>query len=241
MVMLQSGIRASLGIKVTGPDLETIQQVSVNMERIIREIPSIDPATVIADRAVSKPYLEIHLDRQALGQYGISVAQVLDVIEFAIGGRRITTTVEGRERYPVRVRYVRELRDDLEALGKILVPAPDGTQIPLMQMAEIIYVRGPGVIKAEDTFLVGYILFDKNEGHAEVEVIEQVKAYLKEKMENGDLYIPNGVSYTFTGTYENQLRAEKRLALILPLALLIIFVILYLQFNSVATTSLVFS
>ena len=241
MVMLQSGIRSSLGIKVTGPDLETIQQVSVNMERIIREIPSIDPATVIADRAVSKPYLEIRLDRQALGQYGISVAQVLDVIEFAIGGRRITTTVEGRERYPVRVRYVRELRDDLEALGKILVPAPDGTQIPLMQMAEIIYVRGPGVIKAEDTFLVGYILFDKNEGHAEVEVIEQVKAYLKEKMENGDLYIPNGVSYTFTGTYENQLRAEKRLALILPLALLIIFVILYLQFNSVATTSLVFS
>ncbi len=241
MVMLQSGIRANLGIKVTGPDLETIQQVSVNMERIIRDIPSIDPATVIADRVISKPYLEIHLDRQALAQYGISVEQVLNVIEFAIGGRRITTTVEGRERYPVRVRYVRELRDDLEALGKILVPAPDGTQIPLMQMADIIYVRGPGVIKAEDTFLVGYILFDKKQGYAEAEVIDQVKAYLNEKMDSGGLLIPNGVSYAFTGTYENQMRAEKRLAIILPLALLIIFVILYLQFNSVATTSLVFS
>lgn len=241
MVMLQSGIRASLGIKVTGPDLETIQQVSVNMERIIRDIPGIDPATVIADRAVSKPYIEIHLDRQALGQYGISVGQALNVIEFAIGGKRITTTVEGRERYPVRVRYVRELRDDLEALGKILVPAPDGTQIPLMQMAEIIYVRGPAVIKAEDTFLVGYILFDKKQGYAEVEVIDQVKESLKEEVESGGLQIPNGVSYAFTGTYENQQRAEKRLALILPLALLIIFVILYLQFNSVATTALVFS
>ena len=241
MVMLQSGIRASLGIKVTGPDLETIQQVSVNMERIIRDIPSIDPATVIADRSISKPYLEIHLDRQALGQYGISVAQVLDVIEFAIGGRRITTTVEGRERYPVRVRYVRELRDDLEAIGKILVPAPDNTQIPLMQMADITYVRGPGVIKAEDTFLVGYILFAKKQGYAEVEVIDQVRESLKEQMDSGGLLIPTGVSYAFVGTYENQVRAEKRLAIVLPLALMIIFVILYLQFNSVATTSLVFS
>jgi len=241
MVMLQSGIRASLGIKVTGPDLETIQRVSVDMERIMRDIPSIDPATVIADRAVSKPYLEINLDRQALAQYGISVAQVLNVIEFAIGGRTITTTVEGRERYPVRVRYVRELRDDLESLGKILVPAPDGTQIPLMQMSDIMYVRGPGVIKAEDTFLVGYILFDKRQGYAEVQTIDQVKERLKEAIDSGHLQIPTGVSYAFTGTYENQLRAEKRLAIILPLALLIIFVILYLQFNSVATTSMVFS
>ncbi|MCF8120648.1 MAG: efflux RND transporter permease subunit [Deltaproteobacteria bacterium] len=241
MVMLQSGIRAKMGIKVTGPDLETIQRVSLNMEGVIRDIPSIDPATVIADRVISKPYLEIHLDRQALAQYGIRVEQVLEVIEVAIGGKRITATVEGRERYPVRVRYVRELRDDLEVLGKILVPAPDGTQIPLMQMAEITYVRGPGVIKAEDTFLVGYVLFDKKEGFAEVEVIDQVAARLKEAIDQGELVIPDGASYAFTGTYENQQRAEKRLAIILPLALLIIFVILYLQFNSVATTSLVFS
>ena len=241
MVMLQSGIRASLGIKVKGPDLETIQRVSVNMEHIMRDVPSVDPRTVIADRAVSKPYLEINLDRQALAQYGISVGGVLEVIEFAIGGRAVTTTVEGRERYPVRVRYVRELRDDLESLGKILVPAPDGTQIPLMQMADIMYVRGPGVIKAEDTFLVGYILFDKKQGYAEVQTIDQVKERLTEEIERGGLEIPNGISYAFTGTYENQLRAEKRLAIILPLALLIIFVILYLQFNSVATTSMVFS
>jgi len=241
MVMLQSGIRAGMGIKVTGPDLETIQRVSVNMEHIMRDISSVDPATVIADRPVSKPYLEIDLDRLALGQYGISVEQVLNVIEFAIGGRTLTTTVEGRERYPVRVRYARELRDDLETLGKILVPAPDGTQIPLTQMADIMYIRGPGVIKAEDTFLVGYILFDKKEGYAEVQTVEEVKERLREAVESGILEIPTGVSYAFTGTYENQLRAEKRLELILPLALLIIFVILYLQFGSVSTTSLVFS
>jgi Cu(I)/Ag(I) efflux system membrane protein CusA/SilA len=241
MVMLQSGIRASMGIRVTGPDLETIQEVSLQLENFIREVPSISPATVVADRIVGKPYLEIHVDRQAIAQYGISLQQVLDVVEFAIGGKRITTTVEGRERYPVRVRYVRELRDNLESLGKVLVPAQDGTQIPLMQMADILYVRGPQVIKGEDTFLVGYVLFDKLPGRAEVDVVEEVRDYLKERIESGEFILPGGVSYAFTGTYENQVRSEKRLKIILPVALIIIFIILYLQFNSVATSALVFS
>jgi Cu(I)/Ag(I) efflux system membrane protein CusA/SilA len=241
MVMLQSGIRASMGIRVTGPDLETIQKVSIEIEAYLREVPSISPATVVADRIIGKPYLEIHIDRQAIAQYGISLQQVLDVIEFAIGGKRITTTVEGRERYPVRVRYIRELRDSLESLGRVLVPSQYGTQIPLMQMAEIIYVRGPQVIKGENTFLVGYVLFDKLPGRAEVDVVEEVRDYLKEKIDNGEFILPGGVSYAFTGTYENQVRSEKRLKIILPVALVIIFVILYLQFNSVATSSLVFS
>jgi Cu(I)/Ag(I) efflux system membrane protein CusA/SilA len=241
MVMLQSGIRASMGIKVSGPDLKTIQKVSLQIEEYLREVPSIDPATVIADRVIGKPYLEIHIDRQAIAQYGISLKQVLDVIEFAIGGRRITTTVEGRERYPVRVRYTRELRDSLESLGKVLVPAPDGTQIPLMQMARIIYERGPQVIKGENTFLVGYVLFDKKPDLAEVDVIEETRDYLRGKIDNGEFVLPAGVSYAFAGTYENQVRSEKRLKVILPVALIIIFVILYLQFNSLATSSLVFS
>lgn len=241
MVMLQSGIRASMGIRVTGPDLETIQKVSIQIEEYLREAPSISPATVVADRIVGKPYLEIDIDRQAIAQYGISLQQVLDVIEFAIGGKRITTTVEGRERYPVRVRYVRELRDNLDSLGKVLVPARDGTQIPLMQMADIVYVRGPQVIKGENTFLVGYVLFDKLPGRAEVDVVEEVRDYLKEKIDAGEFILPGGVSYTFTGTYENQVRSEKRLKMILPVALMIIFIILYLQFNSVAISSLVFS
>jgi Cu(I)/Ag(I) efflux system membrane protein CusA/SilA len=241
MVMLQSGIRAGMGIRVTGPDLETIQQVSVRIEKYLRKVPVIDPRTVIADRVIGKPYLEIHVDRQVIAQYGIRLQQVLDVIEFAIGGKRITTTVEGRERYPVRVRYIRELRDDLESLGKVLVPAPDGTQIPLTQLADIIYVRGPQVIKAEDTFLAGYVLFDGRPGHAEVNVVEAARDYLKEKLDSGMLRLPAGVTYAFTGTYENQVRSTKRLMVIVPVALIIIFIILYLQFNSAATSALVFS
>ena len=241
LVMLQSGIRASTGIRITGPDLKSIQDVSLRIEALLRDVPAIEPATVIADRVIGKPYIEIRIDREAIAQYGINTEQALQVIEFAIGGKPITTTVEGRERYPVRIRYIRELRDDLESLGHVLVASPKGFQVPLMQLAEIAYVRGPGVIKGEDTFLAGYVLFDRKEGHSEVEVVEQARDYLKEKMEYGEFRLPAGVSYAFTGTYINQVRSEKRLMVILPLAFFIIFGILYLQFNSVSTSALVFS
>jgi len=241
IVMLQSGMRAPMGVKIKGPDLETIERVGLQIERYLKEVPAIDPSTVIADRIVGKPYLEIDIDRQAIARYGIKLRKVQDVIEVAIGGRRITTTVEGRERYPVRIRYLRELRDNIEALGRILVPAPDGTQIPLIQLAEIRYVRGPQVIKSEDTFLVGYVLFDKRPGYAEVEVVEQAQDYLRRKIASGELELPGGVSFSFAGSYENQVRSEKKLRVVLPLALFIIFMILYLQFRSISTTTLVFS
>ncbi|MEE9294992.1 MAG: efflux RND transporter permease subunit, partial [Phycisphaerae bacterium] len=241
IVMLQSGMRAPMGVKVKGPSLEALDKFVLQIERLLKEVPSVEPAAVIADRIIGKPYLEIDIDRQAIARYGIKLRQVQDVIEVAIGGRRITTTVEGRERFPVRVRYLRELRDSIEALDKILVPAPGGARIPLIQLARITYVRGPQVIKSEDTFLVGYVLFDMKPGHAEVDVVEQADAYLKEKIATGELEIPAGVSFTFAGTYENQVRSEKKLMVVLPLALFIIFMILYLQFKSVVTTSLVFT
>ena len=219
MVMLQSGIRAPMGIRVMGPDLEAIQQASIQMEAHLRHVPSISPGTVIADRVLGKPYLEIHIDRRAIAQYGINLQQVLDVIEFSIGGKRVTTTVEGRERYAVRVRYARELRDSLESLGRVLVPSSDGTQIPLMQLAQIIYVQGPQSIKGENTFLVGYILFDKIAGHAEANVVEDARDHLQQRIDSGELILPSGVSYAFTGTYENQSRSATRLAIILPLSL----------------------
>jgi Cu(I)/Ag(I) efflux system membrane protein CusA/SilA len=149
--------------------------------------------------------------------------------------------VEGRERYPVRVRYMRELRDDIESLGKVLVAAQDGTRIPLIQLAEINYVPGPQVIKSENTFITGYVLFDKKPGYAETNVVEAAREYLLEKIEDGELELPDGTSYSFTGNYENQIRADKKLRLILPLALLLIFIILYWQFRSVSTSALVFS
>jgi Cu(I)/Ag(I) efflux system membrane protein CusA/SilA len=241
IIMLQSGMRAPMGVKVKGPDLETIERVGLEIERFLKEVPAVEALTVSADRIVGKPYLEIDIDREAIARYGVSIAQVQDVIEVAVGGRRATTTVEGRERYPVRIRYMRELRDRIETLGEILVPSADGAQIPLIQLAEIRYVRGPQAIKSEDTFLVGYVVFDKKPGYAEVDVVEQCRQYLDEKTASGEFPIPEGVNYTFSGTYENQIRAQKTLAVVIPLALLIIFIILYFQFHSAATSLLVFS
>jgi Cu(I)/Ag(I) efflux system membrane protein CusA/SilA len=241
LVMLQSGMRAPMGVKIKGPDLETIEKVGYDIERLLKEVPSVEPSAVIADRIVGKPYLEIDIDREAIARYGMHIRQVQDVIEVAIGGKQITTTVEGRERYPVRVRYQRELRTSLDDLGRILIPAPDGTQIPLIEIAEIRFIRGPMVIKAEDTFLIGYVIFDKKPDYAEVDVVEAAQAYLAGKIESGEFEIPAGVSYVFAGSYENQIRSEKRLMMVLPLALLVIFLLLYFQFKQVPTTLLVFS
>ncbi len=241
IVMLQSGMRAPMGVKVKGPDLETIDKVGLDIERFLKEVPSVEPAAVIADRIVGKPYIEIDIDRQAIARYGIRIRDVQDVIEVAIGGKRITTTIEGRERFPVRVRYMRELRDSIESIDEILVPASDGAQIPLVQLADIRYVRGPQAIKSEDTSLVGYVLFDMKPGYAEVDVVEDCQRYLKEKIDSGEFVLPAGVNYVFAGSYENQIRAQKTLMLVIPLALFIIFLILYFQFKAVTTSLLVFS
>ena len=241
IVMLQSGMRAPMGVKVKGPDLETIDRVGLQIEQYLKEVPSVEASAVIADRIVGKPYLEIDIDREAIARYGLTIRKVQDVIEVAIGGRLVTTTVEGRERYPVRVRYARELRDTLEELGRILVPTPTGAQIPLIQLAVFNYVRGPQAIKSEDTFLVGYVLFDMKPGQAEVDVVEDAQRYLAEKIASGEFEVPAGVSYAFAGSYENQVRSEKKLLLVMPLALFAIFMILYLQFRSAVTTAMVFS
>ncbi|MCJ7692096.1 MAG: efflux RND transporter permease subunit, partial [Sedimentisphaerales bacterium] len=219
IVMLQSGMRAPMGVKIKGPDLETIEKVGLEIERLLKDVASVEPSAVIADRIVGKPYIEIDIDREATARYGVSIRDVQDVIEVAIGGRRVTTTVEGRERYPVRIRYMRELRDRIETIGRILVRAADGAQIPLIQLADIRYVRGPQAIKSEDTFLVGYVLFDMKAGHAEVDVVEDCRDYLKEKIAAGEFILPEGVSYVFAGSYENQVRAQKKLVVIVPLAL----------------------
>ena len=241
IVMLQSGMRAPMGLKVYGPNLQTIEDVALQIEGLLKQVPSVKAEAVLADRIVGKPYLEIKIDREAIARYGIKIQMVQDVIEVAVGGKPITMTVEGRERYPVRVRYMRELRDSVEALDDILVAAPDGTQIPLRELASIEYLRGPQMIKSENTFLVGYVIFDKQPGLAEVEVVEQARDFLSAMIDAGELELPAGVSYQFTGSYENQVRAEKKLRVILPLALFAIWMILYFQFKRISTTLLVFS
>ncbi len=241
IIMLQTGMRAPMGIKVKGPNLATIEKVGLTLESLLKEVPGVLPATVNADRIIGKPYLEIEINREAIARYGLSIKTVQDVLQVAVGGMTLTRTVEGRERYPVRVRYLRELRDSIESLDQIIVPAPDGTQIPLTQLAEIRYTRGPQAIKSEDTFLTGYVTFDKQADLAEVDVVEHAQRYLDEMKKEGRLTIPAGVSYTFSGNFENQVRATKKLMVVVPLALFAIFLILYLQFRSTITSMLVFS
>ncbi|MEP2609609.1 MAG: efflux RND transporter permease subunit, partial [Cyclobacteriaceae bacterium] len=168
LVMLQTGMRAPMGIKVYGPDLQTIQDFGLQLEEILKQVPSVKTEAVFADRIVGKPYMHLNINREQIARYGLSIEDVQQTIETAIGGMKVTTTVEGRERFPVRVRYPRELRDDPESLAKVLIPTPTGAQIPLGQLVDIEYVRGPQAIKSEETFLVGYVLFDKRDGYAEV-------------------------------------------------------------------------
>lgn len=241
IVMLQSGVRAPMAIKVKGPNLNTIEAFGMELEHVLKQVPNVEASAVFADRVVGKPYYEIHIDRESIARHGIMLGKVQQSIMMAIGGMEITQTVEGRERYAIRIRYKRELRDSIESLQKIRVDSPKGYQVPLSQLAEIKYTRGPQVIKSEDTFLTSYVIFDKQVNVSEMDAITQAQETITEKIKSGELKVPNGVSYEFTGNYQNLLRSEKTLKIVLPLALILIFMVLYLQFSSIALTSLVFS
>ena len=241
LVMLQTGMRAPMGIKVKGQNLKQIEAFGVQLESILKQVKGVKIEAVFADRIVGKPYLLIDIDREKIGRYGISIQDVQDVLMVAVGGMEITQTVEGRERYGVRVRYPRELRDNPTDLKNIYVPVAKGGSIPLGELVTIRYEQGAQVIKSEDTFLIGYVLFDKLSDYAEVSVIENAQTLIQSKIDTGELIVPKGINYQFTGTYENQIRAEKTLAVVVPLALLIIFLILYFQFRSVATSLMVFT
>ncbi|MBO2544169.1 efflux RND transporter permease subunit [Salegentibacter sp. BDJ18] len=241
LVMLQTGMRAPMGIKVYGPDLRIIQDFGMKLEELLKEVPSVKSEAVFADRVVGKPYLEIDIDRDAIARYGLSIEDVQQTIETAIGGMEITSTVEGRERFPVRVRYPRELRNDPESIKNILIPTSNGAQIPLRELAELKYERGPQMIKSEETFLTGYVLFDKRDGFAEVNVVNDAQQHIQDKIDAGELQVPQGVSYKFSGNYENQVRAVKRLAILIPICLIIIFLLLYFQFKSIIASTIHFS
>ena len=240
-VMLSTGLKAPMGLKIYGPDLESIEQAGLQFEKVMRQIPEVNSASVYYDRASGAPYVEIRLDRDKLSRYGIQVGDVQSILSTAIGGMSEGNTVEGRERFPIRVRYARELRDDPDVLSQVLIPAMDGTQIPLGQVADIQFTRGATMINSENTFLVGYITFDKAGTLAEVEVVNEVKRVLDEQVKSGKIVLPKGVSYAFTGTYEQQEHAAKRLQIVIPVALMIILLILYFQFRSVTASLIHFS
>ncbi len=241
LIMLQTGMRANMGVRVSGPDLETIDEFATSLEPVLREVEGVRPASVFADRVVGKPYLEIDIDRQAIARHGLTIRNVQEVINTAIGGQTLGMTVEGRERYPLRARYAREYRNNPDEMKRILVPAPDGSQIPLGQLAEIQFETGPMNIRSENTFLNAYVTFDSQPGEAPVDVVNRVRDHFDEQISEGSLNVPDGISYVFEGEFRNQQRAAERLSVVLPITLLIIFLIIYFQFRSSPVTIIVFS
>ncbi len=241
LVMLSTGMRAPMGLKVYGPDLESIEKAGMQFEQALKDVPSVKASSVFYDRAVGAPYLEIKLNREAMARYGMSVSDVQEILQVAVGGMALSNSVEGRERFPIRVRYARELRDNPEDIKRILIPAMNGVQIPLSEIADIDYTRGAQMIRSENTFLVGYVIFDKLEGKAEVDVVDEAAKILKQKTESGELQLTAGVSYKFAGNYEQQMRATKRLAIVVPLSLVVILLLLYFQFRTVTASFIHFS
>lgn len=241
LVMLSTGMRAPMGLKIYGPDLETIEQSGKAIEQALKDVPSVIPSSVFYDRAVGAPYLEIKLNRDNMARYGVNVEDLQEILSAAVGGMILTKTVEGRERFSVRLRYARELRDNPEALSMLLVPTATGAQIPLKELADIEYARGAQMIQSENTFLVGYVIFDKKQGKAEVDVVKEATKVIEGKIQNGELKLTKGVSYKFAGNYEQQERATARLMIVVPLALLIVLLVLYFQFKTLTASLIHFS
>ena len=227
--MLSTGLSAKIGLKVYGDDLRRCEELAVSIERILRE--QLEGAgSVSAIRTNGKPYLEFRIDREAIARHGVHIRDVQNVIEVAIGGRNLTTTYEGLDRYPVRVRYQRELRDDPPDLERILIPTPSGAQIPISEVAEIQSVVGPMSVRREGARYVSYVAMT-NAGVDETTLVRRGQEILARSVIDGSLDVPDGFSFKWTGSYERNLKAKERLALLVPLVLLINFVLIYLQFK----------
>ncbi len=240
LVMLQSGFRAMMGIKIFGSDLKEIERIGLQMERILKTIHG--ATDVVADRIIGKPYVEYEIDREAIARYGIKIRDVQDVIEIGIGGTNITASVEGRERYPIRVRYPKDLREDFEDLERVLVATATGAHVPIGQVARIRRVFGPQEIKSENGLLVGYVTMNTRD-RDEVSVVNDAENVLRAEKEKSDkmiaegrhseasLVVPPGYYWQWGGQFENQQRATKRLAVLVPIVLLGMFIMLYLGFG----------
>lgn len=228
LVMLQTGFRAMMGVKIYGSDLKAIERVGLQIEALLHEVPG--ATDIVADRIVGKPYLEFHIDRDRIARYGVNIRDVQDVIEVAIGGMNLMESVEGRERYPVRVRYLREFREDIPELEKILVPTSSGAQIPLAQVVTIKSVLGPQEIKGERGLLVGYVTMNTRD-RDEVSVVEDAERLLQAAVKDGRLQLPAGTYWEWSGQFENQVRATRRMQILVPVCIAVMFVSLYLGFR----------
>jgi len=229
--MLSTGIKTPVGIKISGPNLDTLQMIGMEVEALMRQVPH--TASAFAERAVGGNYLDVNINRVEAARYGINIEDVQNVIQTAMGGMTVTTTVEGLERYPVSLRYSRELRDNLEDLKRVLIPSPSGQQVPLGQIAELTPTRGPMVIRTEGTRPNAWVFVDMRG--------TDIGSYMKEaqKAIGAHLRLPAGYNLVWSGEYEFMQRAQKRLMLVIPLTLFIILIILYLNTKSMVKTAIV--
>jgi Cu(I)/Ag(I) efflux system membrane protein CusA/SilA len=229
--MLSTGIKTPVGVKIAGPDLDVLQRLGQRAEAILREEPG--TLSVYAERVVGGNYLDFEIDRREIARYGLTVADVEDVIQSAIGGMNVTWTVEGLERYPVNLRYPRELRDNLAMLRRVLVPTPTGAQVPLSQLASLEIRKGPPAIKSENARLNAWIYVDL--GGVDVGTwVERARRTLAEALE-----LPAGYSVTWSGQYEYMARAAERLRVVVPITIGLIFLLLYLNFRHLSDTLIV--
>jgi len=229
--MLTTGVRTPVGIKVFGADLKEIERLGAEIEGAVRQVRG--TRSVFAERAAGGYFVDFDLKRDEMARYGLSVQEVQDVILSAVGGENVTTTVEGRARFPVNVRYPRELRDDLDALGRVLVMTPGGAQIPLSQVAGIRMVTGPSMIRNENGLLVGYVYVDIA-GRDVGGYVEDAKGRVAQ-----NVILPAGYAIEWSGQYENMLRVRERLRLVVPLTIFLIFFLLYLNMRSLVKTLIV--
>lgn len=229
--MLATGIRSNLGIKILGPDLTEIERIGLEIEGLLQGVPGTRSA--YAERVTGGYYLDVHVDREEAARYGLTVEDVEDVIESAIGGKNITQTVEGRERYPVNVRYLRELREDPESLRRVLVEARNGAQIPLGQLARIALTTGPPAVRDENGSLAGIVFVDVA-GRDLGRYVEEVQQLIRDRVA-----LPAGYSLAWGGQFQYLERAKARLKVVVPVTIFLIFVLLYLNFKSVTRSLIV--
>ncbi len=229
--MLTTGIRTPIGIKVFGPDLSKIEEIGTEIEGVLQGVPG--TRNVYAERVTGGYYIDFWIRRKEAVRYGLTVSDVEDVIQAAIGGENITTTIEGRERYPVNVRYARELRDEIRKLQRVLVPTPEGAQVPIEQLADIRIVMGPPEIRTEAATKVGYVYVDIT-GRDIGSYVKEAKKVVAERVK-----LPPKYYLTWSGQYEYMLRVRERLKLVVPITLLIIFVLLYLNFRNIIETVII--
>lgn len=229
--MLLTGIKTPVGIKILGPDLDVIQSLGQQIEQALADVPG--TRSVYAERVAQGYFTDIRIDRGAIARYGLTIDEVEEVVQSALGGENVTRVIAGRERYPVNVRYQRAFRDDLAALGRILVKTPAGAHVPLGQLAEITMTTGPAMIRDEDGQLAGYVYVDTATGDLGG-YVEAARAAIERAVD-----LPAGYTLQWTGQYEFQMRARERLRILIPLVMFIIFVLLYATFRSASEAAIV--